>query len=106
MRYYLVTRENSTQEDTFQIKSDRTTGIVFIQPIAEKFSMGMINKVLNSMSVDFKLNNSDKTSLDSHGITLVFQYPKNQIWLYDIEHPDNNFLKSILRDSRIQDLIS
>lgn len=105
MRYYLVTRENSTKEDPFQLSSDRNTGIVFIQPISDVFNLNMINKMLNSVSVDFKLNNSDKMALDNHGISLVYQYPKNQIWIYDIKHTDNSFLIQMIRDSRIEELI-
>jgi hypothetical protein len=105
MRYYLVTRENSTKEDPFQLTSDRTTGIVFIQPISDVFNLNMINKMLNSVSIDFKLNNSDKQSLDNHGISLVYQYPKNQIWIYDIKNKDNLFLIQMIRESRINELV-
>jgi hypothetical protein len=65
----------------------------------------MINKFLNSLSIDFKLNNSDKQSLDNHGISLVYQYPKNQIWVYDIKHKDNLFLIQMIRESRINELV-
>ena len=106
MRYYLITRENSTTEDTFQINSDRTTNIVHIQPIAEKFSIQMINRFFQSVSSELKLNNSDKERLDNNGLSLVYQYPKNQLWIYDIEHPDNSFLKNLVRDARIDDLLN
>ena len=106
MRYFLITRENSTTEDPFQINSDRKNGIVFIQPLSKDFKLNMINKLLNSLSIEFRLNNSDKIALDTHGITLVYQYPKNQIWVYDIEHKDNLFLKSMIRDERITQIIS
>lgn len=106
MRYYLITRENSTTEDPFQLKSDRTKGIVFIQPLCVEFSLMMINRALNSLSVEFSLKNSDRVALDTHGITLVYQYPKKQLWVYDIDHSDNKFLKAMIRDMKLEKLIS
>ena len=105
MRYYLVTKENSTKDDPFQVTTDRSTGIIHIQPLAEKFSIQMINRFLRSVSVELQLTNSDKQRLDKTGMSLVFQYPKNQLWVYDINHHDNNFLKAILREARIYEII-
>ena len=106
MRYYLITKDITTSLDPLQILSDRTTNIVHIQPLAEKFSIQMINRFFQSVSSELKLNNSDKERLDNNGLSLVYQYPKNQLWIYDIEHPDNSFLKNLVRDARIDDLLN
>lgn len=114
MRYYLITRENleSSPEHPKNIYgavdpfgSTREERIISIQPISDKFSIQMINILLRSVSQELKLNNLDKVALDTKGLSLVYQYPKNQIWIYDIEHPDNNFLKIIIRDSKINKIL-
>lgn len=106
MRYYLITRENSTQEDPFQLKSDRKSNIIFMQPLANEFKVNMVNKSLESLSVEFKLNNNDKNALDKNGITLIYQYPKYQLWIYDVKHEENSFLISLIRDQRIGQIIN
>ena len=106
MRYYLVTKNTSTFSDPLQISSDRTTDIIHIQPLSEKFSVQMINRLFRSFGSELQLSNSDKQRLDENGISLVYQYPKNQLWIYDIDHPKNSFIRNLIRDSRIDNLLN